>query len=679
MALAGGVWIHANSFLDPWFRFNHRVFDKEDSCHNFNLSNSGRIWIKWDPLLIQFNPTHFTTQLISDELHRGLDLLCVLSVIYASNSPTDRIQLWDKIGEIGTHITSYWLIFGDFKCCLHAEEKFGGSSLLASHLWDFNSLAFDLGLLDLASTGLKYTWFNQRANERIHLKLDRMLINDKWLESFSRSYYEVLSPSCSDHSPIVLYSGQPTKLNHRFHFKNFWTKQGCYWAELLNTFSQPSHGNPILGWYSKLKNFKESIKGKTWANSCYLSTHLSSLKDQQSLCLGMLNIDPQNICLNQRLKSLNAQIYDCSSSWSNWVLERAKLKLLSHGEDDLKFLYARIRKRRNHSSSPLVSSEDPIVRQDLINSITQHFEKLFNATQPAILCDPSLIPKGTVIPSHLSDLLTVMVTNDEIKAVIFHGSSNSSPGLDGFNFEFYKSSWLITGPLVCKAVKSFFSKGMKDIMPLIIGDNQAGFIKNHIATDNILLASEVLLDFKKSAKKNLMCAKLDIHKAFNSVSREFILARMRHKGFPLPLFTGLRLASLMFTFPFVLMVLWKAISTPLLVSYKDAPLALIYSDSFIGIQKKDMKISHMLNADDLLIFGEDSLNNYAVLREVLDSFANISGLLHHAKVTDFVGVDGWLFPNSVNEGLNLALAHIGISTDAKNTLLWNDKEKPSSL
>ncbi|KAI0519364.1 hypothetical protein KFK09_006808 [Dendrobium nobile] len=325
----------------------------------------------------------------------------------------------------------------------------------------------------------------------------------------------------------------------------------------------------------------------------------------------MLNTDPQNILLNQRLKSLNVQLSGCSSSWKNWMLERAKLKWLSHGEDDLKFLYARIRKRRNLSSSTLVASEDPTIRQDLINSITQHFENLFNATRPANSSDSLLIPKVNAIPSHLSDLLTVNVFDDEIKEAIFHGSSNSSPSSDGFNFEFYKSTWLITGPLVCKAVKSFFTKGylpnrvkanaialipksthasnildfrpialcnvfykiiskilasrMKDIMPHIIEVNQAGFIKNRIATDNILLASKILLDFKKSAKKNLMCAKLDIRKAFDSVSREFILARMRHK-------------------------------------------------------------------DYLLIFGEASLNNCAVLREVLDSFAKVFDLLvNHEK------------------------------------------------
>ncbi|XP_020684404.2 uncharacterized protein LOC110101006 [Dendrobium catenatum] len=448
--------IHASSFSDPWFRLNHCVFENEESCHNFNLSSSGRIWIKWNPLLLSFRPSHYTTQLISGDLYRGQEHLCVLTVVYASNSLGDRLLLWEKLREIGNLICSPWLILGDFNCCLYADEKSGGTPLLATQLWDFNALKFDLGLLDLSSKGLKFTWFNERANDPIHLKLDRMMINDKWLEAFPSTYYEALSPACSDHSPIILFSDQQAMLKHRFVFKNYWTKQNGFWVDLLNIFSLPTHGNPIFDLYRKLKMLKVSIKDKDWANSSFLSNQLVILKEQQSQCLGMLNIDPQNLDLNYQLKSIKSQLSVCSESWTNWLLQRAKLKWLTKGEDDLKFLYARLKKRRNHSSATPVASEDPTIRQDLINSITQHFEKLFNAPPPANTLESLFIPKGNVIPSHLSHLLTVNVSDDEIKEAIFLGSSNSSPGLDGFNFEFYKSTWLITGLFDRSLYEPFF-------------------------------------------------------------------------------------------------------------------------------------------------------------------------------------------------------------------------------
>ncbi|KAL0920981.1 hypothetical protein M5K25_008004 [Dendrobium thyrsiflorum] len=108
-----------------------------------------------------------------------------------------------------------WIILGDFNCCRHPYEKSGGYPLSSSQTWDLNAFIFDVGLLDLASKGLKFTWFNQRANDPIHLKLDRMLVNDKWLELFPYSFYEVANPSCSDHSSIILQSSQIFKSMHR--------------------------------------------------------------------------------------------------------------------------------------------------------------------------------------------------------------------------------------------------------------------------------------------------------------------------------------------------------------------------------------------------------------------------------------------------------------------------------
>ncbi|XP_020698808.2 uncharacterized protein LOC110111333 [Dendrobium catenatum] len=693
--------IHNKSLMDPWFRMNHEIFVNEESCHNFNLSKSGRIWIKWNPMHIHFIPTICTSQLISGNLYSGTELICVLSVIYASNDQADRLQLWDKIRELGVSISSPWLILGDFNCCLNASEKSGGTPLLASQLWDFNSLLFDVCLFDLASIGLKFSWFNQRANDPIHLKLDRMLINDKWLESFPTSRYK--------------------------------TKQDEFWHVLLDIFSQPIRGNPILGLYSKLKNLKLRLKGYDWTNSSLLSNQFISLKEQQSCCLGLLNNDPQNLSLNQRLKGINAQIADCSSSWTNWMLQRAKIKWLSQGEDDLKFLYARVRRRRNICSSKLVASDDPNVRINMVSSIIEHFEKLFNAPNPPACCDPLPIPEGNIIPPHLASLLTAPISDDDIKAVIFHGSSNSSPGPDGFNFEFYKSSWLFTGPLICKAVKSFFSKGylpkfikasaialipktahasnitdfrpialcnvfykiitkimalrMKDFMPLIIGENQGGFIKNRIGTDNALLASEILLDFKKAANRKFMCVKLDIRKAFDSVSRDFILFRMKQKGFPSTFINWTK--ACIYDVPFSICIDGALegyfhstsgirqgcpLSPYLFCIAMDAFTCMIDNhsavDRFMGIHKKDLVISHLLYADDLLIFGEATVQNCKVLVDILDGFAQLSGLKVNHEKSNLIISKSISNPLLIAEALNISsfgdkMTYLGIPISVK--------------
>lgn len=681
--------IHKGCFQDPWFRLNHCVYDNEASCNNFDFSKSGRIWVKWNATKIHFSPSFTSSQMISGDVLFGRDSF-FMSVIYASNSQNERTLLWEKLKEIRPSSNKPWVILGDFNCYRNLSDKSGGTPLSASQIWDLNSLIFDLGLLDLASKGLNFTWFNQRAQDPIHLKLDRMLINDIWLEHYPTSFYEVASPSCSDHSPIILQSSQQIKTMHRFLFKNFWTKQDSFWHVLLHVFAQPFRGNPIHGLYSKLKMFKLSIKGNEWAKASHLSITLDDLKQKQTICLNELDHDPHNLALNHEFKNINSRLMDCSSSWTNWILQRAKLKWLSDGEDNLKFLYAKIRIRKNHSCSSLVASDDTALRKDQLSTIIQHFKRLFNHAPPSRK-DISLIPKGTVIPSHLSASLTAMVTDEEIKAVIFSGNSNSSPGPDGFNFEFYKATWIVTGPLVCKAVKSFFTNGylpqkakataialipksshasnvadfrpialcnvfykiiakvlalrLKDIMPFIIGKSQTGFIKERISSENILLASELLQEFKKSTKHNLFCAKLDIKKAFDSVSRYFLLARMLQKGFS-PLFiswvkacitnvhfsicidgalesyfnssSGLRQGCPLSPYLFCIVM--------------DALTCMIDQSDFLGVSTRNTPITHLLYADDLLIFGEATLDNCAIILDILNAFYSFSGLqVNHDK------------------------------------------------
>ncbi|XP_028549533.1 uncharacterized protein LOC110108341 [Dendrobium catenatum] len=161
------------------------------------------------------------------------------------------------------------------------------------------------------------------------------------------------------------------------------------------------------------------------------------------------------------------------------------------------------------------------------------------------------------------------------------------------------------------------------------------------STDNIILAAELLRDFKGPNKK--ICAKLDVKKAFDTVSREFIIARLIQKGFP-EIFvawikgcisdvhysiclngslegffkssSGLRqgcpLSSLLFC------IAMDCLSN-ILIDPSGAP-------TFKGIRCKDFYINHLMYADDLLVLGESSRENATHMNNCLQLFASLSGL-----------------------------------------------------
>ncbi|XP_020675152.1 uncharacterized protein LOC110094298 [Dendrobium catenatum] len=265
--------INILSFQDPFFEISHSLFPNEASCNNFALNSSGRIWIKWNASKICFKPTQISPQIISGFILVANQPILHLSAIYASNNQLERKELWEAIADIHASINLPWALMGDYNCCRFASDKLGGIPISMSSLADFNTMIFNNGLKDLTSVGLNYSWFNQRSDNPIHIKLDHVLVNDLWLESFAGSYCSFQNPSCSDHTPILLHSGNPLS-----HFSN------------------------------SLKLFKECIKKEGWSSSNCVKKHLDALLGKQKSLLELLQMDHNNREINLSYKAINSEV-----------------------------------------------------------------------------------------------------------------------------------------------------------------------------------------------------------------------------------------------------------------------------------------------------------------------------------------------------------------------------------
>ncbi|XP_020700569.1 uncharacterized protein LOC110112623 [Dendrobium catenatum] len=179
---------------------------------------------------------------------------------HSDNDRDARIPLWDKIRSCADTISNPWIIMGDLNCCRFAADKSGGNVLSHSSLGELNSVIFDANIEDLNSVGNKYTWFNQQTSNPIHIKLDRVLVNEQWTSTYPNSYYSVQAPSCSDHCPLILHSTVNIPTPHRFLFKNFWTSLDAYWYILLDVFSANQVGNPLADLCNKLRALKRRLK-----------------------------------------------------------------------------------------------------------------------------------------------------------------------------------------------------------------------------------------------------------------------------------------------------------------------------------------------------------------------------------------------------------------------------------
>ncbi|XP_020704264.1 uncharacterized protein LOC110115389 [Dendrobium catenatum] len=363
-----------------WFLSTHSIYPHEGSYDNFAFVNPDKIWVKWNSLNVSFKPVFTSSQLIHGQVFTGNAESYYVFVVYTSNSLVERQILWRDLSDIAAIIASTWIILVDFNCCRYTNEKAGGSLLTNSKVSDFNNLIFNIGAHELSYVGHFFTWFNQRTGNPIHIKLDRMLVNEVWLQTYPNSYYLVDDPQISDHSPIILHNALKIQQKHRFLFKNYWVSKPEFWDELISVFSQRFHSSPIHSFCHKLKTLMLNIKSKNWVSSNALQSEILELTSSQNSILRQIHDAPLELDLNLALKEINHKLLERNSNWSDWVIQRAKAKWLTCGEDDLRFLYSRINARHNTNLIKSITTSEGTFSNptDLNNAIIRHFHKLFN-------------------------------------------------------------------------------------------------------------------------------------------------------------------------------------------------------------------------------------------------------------------------------------------------------------
>lgn len=131
----------------------------------------------------------------------------VIIFVYACNRYIERIRLWQYLVAIkGLFPSKPWMIPGDFNVLMHPSEcsKFEGVPAINLETQEFLDCLNEIEVLDHFSTGCYFTWSNMQENNFQARKLDRLLVNEEWLDALPNSIVEFLVPGESDHSPDYL-------------------------------------------------------------------------------------------------------------------------------------------------------------------------------------------------------------------------------------------------------------------------------------------------------------------------------------------------------------------------------------------------------------------------------------------------------------------------------------------
>lgn len=214
---------------------------------------------------------------------------------------------------------------GDFHTVRFCSEKLGGRCLTEANLRDLNNCMLNCGLTDLKSSGGCFTWSNHSPGScRIVGKLDRAICNQEWMNSFPQSFAEILNPSSSDHSPILVRWKAAVDFGPR-PFRHFY-----------NWVSKPSY-------FEVVKPFKEVKKAlKSWSKE---ESKSSNYIQRCRAIQNSLKSDPMNPFLSKEEVLVQRRLHAMLEKEESKLQQLSRIQWLHSGDRNTRFFFSSLKSR----------------------------------------------------------------------------------------------------------------------------------------------------------------------------------------------------------------------------------------------------------------------------------------------------------------------------------------------
>ncbi|XP_074265375.1 uncharacterized protein LOC141587805 [Silene latifolia] len=527
-------------------------------------------------------------------------------MVYAFNDMYGRKALWSKLCAYNKEIKGPWVICGDFNTVLVPSERLGGNSTY-EEMDDFQQCVAECGVTDCSAIGSLYTWSNkQESSSRVLSRLDRVLVNDAWLRSNDNIY------------------------------AHFYTE----------------------GLVKKLKSLKWPLKQLNKDNFDDIVNNTARAKMNLEFIQLKLGDDPSNAALIIQELEANSSVRFLEYACSEFLLQKSKAIWVDKGDDNSKYFHSFIKGRQ--------------LRNKVLN-ISHRVVKL-----------------GKVCFAEHKQLLLLPVTDEEIKKAMFSIPNHKAAGPDGYFSAFFKDAWDVVGAIVCLAIKDFFQTGkllkqlnhtlislipkcampqnvtqfrpisccnvvykciskllcnrLSGVLPELISDSQRGFVKGGSIVENILICQNIVGLYNRKSVSFRFLMKVDLKKPYDSVSWEFLEEMLVSLEFPTHFISFIMECVKAASYSLVLNgdifgffngkkgLRQGDPLSPLLFT-----ISMEYLSRVLGYVTENMgfryhptcgkiKLSHLMFADDLLLFSKGDVGSIMVLLRAFATFSRASYL-----------------------------------------------------
>ncbi|GKA28993.1 RNA-directed DNA polymerase, eukaryota, reverse transcriptase zinc-binding domain protein [Tanacetum coccineum] len=521
-----------------------------------------------------------------------------VSFVDASNSCVERRSLWN---ELNMHKCSVnrraWVLMGDFNVTLKHVEHSNGSSNMSIDMHDFNDAVNTMEVEDICSSGFNFTWTKSLKNAMCSTlkKLDRIMINKNFLMKFEKAHGIFLPYLVSDHCPAIMTIPKGiSKKKKSFRFANY---------------------------VADKKDFLDVVR------------EVNALKEKLKDAQIKVDANPSNLEKRKNAVNIMNEYTQVAEDELKLLHQKAKVRWLEEGDKNTSYFHNIIKTRKHKNRIETICCEDgKRVKGKMINDqFVNHFQTFLGTSYP--VCPLSSMGDIAVLklPEEEANDMIKNVSDKEIKDALFDIDSNKAAGPDGYNSCFFKKAWDIIGIDICLAVKEFFVNGkilgeinetlialiltnrIKGGLSKVVSLNQSAFIPGRHIQDNILITQELLKGYNRKNGPKRCAMKIDIQKAYDTINWDFLKEVLLMVGG-----RGLRQGDPISPYLFTLVM--EVFNMIMIKNIREDGKFKYHHGC------KDIKLTHMCFADDLMVLCNGDTDSLNVVKKSLDEFSSVSGL-----------------------------------------------------
>jgi len=324
----------------------------------------------------------------------------------------------------------------------------------------------------------------------------------------------------------------------------------------------------------RIRNIKQHFKWWNWNVFGDVNLRHNQLLSKMDALERDLQVDWNEDKWKELTEARKAYM-DSSLQQEKFLKQKSKVKWLAEGDRNSKFFHAMVKMNRRKNFF-LSLMENPRFGNNW-DTIAQEGVKFFQTLLSADHCalDPALLE---VIPSLVYEednrILIEIPSAAEVKRTVFSIPEDNAPGPDGLTGCFFTFCWDVVGQDVVEAVQEFFMysklpRALKStfialipkprdfhefrpislcnvsykiiskllatrlgtILAKLISPLQGAFVTDRNITENIALTQELIQDIDGGMHGGNLIIKLDMEKAYDRLSWDFLFAVLKKFGF----------------------------------------------------------------------------------------------------------------------------------------------------